>query len=563
MSSLVIDTAKLALVYPRQSSDRQVEKNIYSLENQLQLKQLAMADGFPEEAVLVIDDDLGKSAQTIAKRVGMTRALKLIDQGLVGALYAEDQTRLSRDIHSVDHMEIGKRCRLAKVPIWYGGSWRDLSNRNDRLVYKVEAVIGSEVWGDHIDKMQKARRSKAEQGRSATKLPRGYRANKAVPKKDPEHDKLLVYEPEAELIRAFAQKVLEVGSLRQAYLETSPFHWPDGTRVTLFAIRHALKAPIYRGNYVFGSTVVEGSHEAIIPPELGRQLDHLLATNQKTKRAESPTGNELAGLLWCPDCARRISSGKQRRAVYKCTTSTRETRPEDHFSVMAAEIDALVVDDLFKQLGNGIVDRIVKHLEGLQRAQSKVIDTSEASRRALSRRVDGLTRAMSDPDLAPAAMKVLIQQLNQASEELEALDTSSHAKPTLAADLTYYQELRRDRDFMAMIPALWADNPIQWRRSWIRRFIERVEIVSEGAGRYAIRILYVDGRESRHHYRGWSKVTPEELALMKQLASDPAFPGLGKGGILWVVDQLAAQGYERERSTVGRVLRRLQSDATG
>lgn len=141
-SARSLNTSKLALIYPRQSTPHQLEHNVYSLENQLKLADKALEHGFPPECVVVIRDDLGVSARTIEKRVGMTHALELIAKGLVGALYAEDLSRLSRDMDTVDHMEIGKRCRQAKVPMYHGGSWRDLTDRGTRLSYKRKLLLG-------------------------------------------------------------------------------------------------------------------------------------------------------------------------------------------------------------------------------------------------------------------------------------------------------------------------------------------------------------------------------------------------------------------------------------
>ncbi|HEY9721606.1 MAG TPA: recombinase family protein, partial [Oscillatoriaceae cyanobacterium] len=257
-----LDTGKLALVYPRQSSGKQVQENIYSLENQLKLRDRAIADGFPEDRVIVISDDLGKSAQTIAGRVGMSRALGLIDQGLVAALYAEDQTRLSRDVDTVDHMEIGKRCRLARVPMFYGGSWRDMNDRGSRLAYKVEAVIGSEMWAGHVEKMHTARKLKAERGRVASCTVRwGYRLNRDVPRNHPDRDRLLVHEPEAAIISELVAQLPDAGSVRELYRRTYPLHWPDGAKLTYHTLRKILASPIYRGNYAWGDMFIEKSHQ--------------------------------------------------------------------------------------------------------------------------------------------------------------------------------------------------------------------------------------------------------------------------------------------------------------
>lgn len=170
-----VDFTKIAIIYARQSTPGQVEKNIFSTENQLQLANQAQRDGFTINNILVIDDDLGVSGQTIEGRIGMVRALDLMGKGPVGAVYVEDITRLSRDFDTVDHMIIARQCRRADVPLFMGGSWRDMRDYGSRLAFKYEAVGASEQWGQSAEKLYKNKRLAAMDGRSVTRLPRGYR----------------------------------------------------------------------------------------------------------------------------------------------------------------------------------------------------------------------------------------------------------------------------------------------------------------------------------------------------------------------------------------------------
>lgn len=548
----MLDTSRLALIYPRQSTAHQVEQNVYSLDNQLKLKDRAIADGFDGDRIVVIDDDLGVSARTITKRVGMQRALTMINQGLVGALYAEDQTRLSRDVDTVDHMEIGKRCRLARVPMFYGGSWRDLTDRNDRLVYKVEAVIGSEMWATHVEKMYRAQLSKAEKGQASTKLPRGYRPKRDVPKNHPDRDKPVIFEPEAEVIRAFVARVLDAGAVRSAFTSWGPVYWPEGRRVTLYTIQRCLSLPVYRGHYAWGEALVPDSHPAIITPKQAGELDRLRELNRNTKRKESPTGNVLAGLVWCPTCKRKITSAKAARSSYRCSSSEHDRKRSIHFHLDGAGLDRAVMADLWARLDAGLVEGILVHLVETERTRAQVVDMSEASRRVLQRKVDGLTRAMADPTLVPAALRVLVQQLNQATEELEAVGAAAKTSPTIAEDLAFYEGLRDDREWLALLPGTWEDEPLQWRRSWLRRFIANVEVSREPGGMHRVAIAYRDGTSVLIEHRSKSTLSEEERVLVERLIASPEFPGHGRGAMPWLVAQLAAHGFHRNRGTLRR-----------
>lgn len=556
---LQLATSKLALVYPRQSSERQVDENIYSLENQLQLKQRAIADGFPAENVLILDDDLGVSGRTIAGRVGMSRALAMIDQGLVGALYAEDQTRLSRDKDTVDHMTIAKKCRAAGVPLFYAGGWRDLGDWGTRVAYKVEAVIGSEMWGLHMEKLHKAQKAKAMKGQAASDLPRGYRPNRDVPKKHPDRDRPVIFEPEAEVIRALVAKLPAAGSIRALFREVSPLYWPDGTPLSYTMLRLLLTNPIMRGHYRWGDVLVPESHEAIITPEQAAMIDQLCELNRHTRRKEPKAGTICAGLVWCPACERKINTARGTDAAkYVCQfrDGTETRNPVIHFGIQSEPVDRFVREDLFGRLANGLIDRIIEQLEGLEVARAATADTSEASRRVLQRKIEGFTRALGNPDLGDEAMRIVIQEMNAATEALKALDVVARSRGGGVLDLAFYRNLRANRELAANLPLLWEDSPIQWRRAWIRRFVERVEILNHRVGEHTIIVRYLDGSSATSTYRGHVPIGAEEEAIVRELVASPAFPR--RGFLRWLQRELAARGHQRGTAAVARLLRRIR-----
>src|SRR5262245_19679273 len=64
---------RLAVVYVRQSTPRQVREHVESTALQYQLARRAVDLGWQQDRVLVIDDDLGQSAQTATHRLGFQR----------------------------------------------------------------------------------------------------------------------------------------------------------------------------------------------------------------------------------------------------------------------------------------------------------------------------------------------------------------------------------------------------------------------------------------------------------------------------------------------------------
>lgn len=89
--------AKLAYVYIRQSSLSQVTHHGESTELQYQLVERAVRLGWPKERILVIDDDLGKSAASAAYRQGFQQLMGEIGLARVGLVLSLDASRLARN----------------------------------------------------------------------------------------------------------------------------------------------------------------------------------------------------------------------------------------------------------------------------------------------------------------------------------------------------------------------------------------------------------------------------------------------------------------------------------
>jgi DNA invertase Pin-like site-specific DNA recombinase len=559
-----LDTSKYAVIYPRQSTPDQVENNVYSLERQMLLRDQAARDGFPEEHIIVIEDDIGMSGRSIVTRPGFSRALKMMAQGVVGALYAEDLTRLSRDESTRDQMEIASVCERYGVMLYFGRSWYDMRDSGQRQSYKYQAVGASEYWKAHVAKMQADKRQKALAGKAVAGVPRGYRINKGTGKHDPERDRLIVHEPEAEVIRSLIARLPEARSMTALYKLTHPTYWPDGSLVTFKAIRHICGSPVYRGTYAWGDIEVPGSHPAILTPEDVATIERLNALNKAVKRKQGDNeGALLSGLVWCPACSRKVQSNTNNRSSgYRCASHSNAAVRDNHFQVHSGRIDELVLTDLWRRLQGNLIDSIMGHLRKQKAAIINIQGAGEAQRRTLQKRVDGLASSLADPDLSDLARKVLIQQLNEATRNLEEMVSQTPAAKHIDADLVFYEGLLRDRDHIEMLPVTWSDEPLIWRRGFVRHFIERVELTIHPR-HVDIVVLYRDGASStvklgrrmgtKGSHPNWEPA--ERLALQNLLAS-PDRPG--RGLYRWVSEQLASMDYDRSAQAVFKMVKAMR-----
>jgi hypothetical protein len=87
---------RLAAVYVRQSSRQQVADHSESTRLQNGLTGRAAALGWPASRVMVIDEDLGRSAANAAERPGFARLVAELTMGHVGLVLGLEMSRLAR-----------------------------------------------------------------------------------------------------------------------------------------------------------------------------------------------------------------------------------------------------------------------------------------------------------------------------------------------------------------------------------------------------------------------------------------------------------------------------------
>src|SRR5215218_6548773 len=100
MSELKITTSHLrraAVVYVRQSTLAQVERNTESTARQYDLVTRAAKLGWPRSAVRVIDDDLGLSGASTTGRSGFAELAAQVGLGQVGIVLSLECSRLARN----------------------------------------------------------------------------------------------------------------------------------------------------------------------------------------------------------------------------------------------------------------------------------------------------------------------------------------------------------------------------------------------------------------------------------------------------------------------------------
>ena len=247
-----------AYLYIRQSTLRQVIENTESTKRQYDLRQHAVALGWPVERIVVIDSDLGQSAASAVDREGFQRLVAEVGMGKAGIVLGLEVSRLARN--STDWHRLLEICALTDTLILDEDGVYDPAHYNDRLLLGLKGTLSEAELHVIKARLQGGILNKARRGELESALPVGLIYNPArQPVLDP--DKQV-----QESLRFFFETFTRVGS---AMATMKAFHqrgllfprrlrkgpqkgdlvWAELTHSRVLQILHN---PRYAGAFVYG-----------------------------------------------------------------------------------------------------------------------------------------------------------------------------------------------------------------------------------------------------------------------------------------------------------------------
>lgn len=123
---------RMAIVYVRQSTQRQVLENRESTARQYALVDRAVALGWPAAAVEVIDEDQGHSGSSAEGRSGFQRLLAEVSSDRVGLILGLEMSRLARSCK--DWHALLELCAIYRTLLGDADGLYDPGEYNDRLL---------------------------------------------------------------------------------------------------------------------------------------------------------------------------------------------------------------------------------------------------------------------------------------------------------------------------------------------------------------------------------------------------------------------------------------------
>ena len=333
--------ARRAVVYLRQSSERQVQHNRESRDLQYAMAERGTMLGFSR--VEIMDQDLGSSASVGARdRQGFERLLAAVALGDVGIVLSREVSRLSRT--DKDWCRLPEVCQIFETLIGDDDHVYDLSSLDDQLLLGIKGTLSVVELKVLRKRLGEGMRNKARRGDLYRAIAPGYVLDAL--------DRLVI-DPDQGVRDAIAlvfRKFRETGSARQTVnwfhehgVELPVNKSRNGKLKIIFqvpATSHVfeiLRNPIYAGAYVYGrrpteTVFVDGAlkrrQRSVLPPEQSEvflrehhegyidwatyEENRRIMRNNNFGEPDSSVGPArqgqglLCGLLRCRRCARKL-----------------------------------------------------------------------------------------------------------------------------------------------------------------------------------------------------------------------------------------------------------------
>ena len=530
-----------AIVYVRQSSAKQVSENRESTEMQYRLRERAVGLGWAASRVLVIDDDLGQSGQSVQGRPGFQRLLAEVGLDHVGVVLGLEMSRLARSCR--DWHQLLELCAVFGTLLADADGVYDPCDYNDRLLLGLKGTMSEAELHVLRGRLLAGQRNKARRGELFSHAPIGYvRSRESGLELEPDQQARavvqLIFDKFAELGSAAAvlhylneHRVL-VGMRPHRGAERDELVWRRPNRATLLCMLHH---PVYAGAYTHGRRTTNprrrvpgrrGSGRVWAPAEKWEVLIHdrlpryitweQYEANQRRLRENSakygsgtPRGGRslLSGILHCARCGKRmsVSYAGRSKARFTCDAARNQWGQPQCQALTARPLEALIAAQVLLALEPAALELSLAAADQIESQRKRLQQHHQHDVERATYEVD---RAWRQYTKVEPEHRLVVRELERRWETAllaqraaeEALDQFRRAQPVRLSDA----ERDRIRELAMNLPAIWHTEATTQsdRQEIVRHLIERVEVgVVDGSERVEVTLRWAGGYESHHAIR--------------------------------------------------------------
>ena len=408
--------SKPAYIYVRQSTLAQVRHNQESTERQYALQDKALALGWPQRSIRVLDRDLGMSGAQITGREDFKTLVADVSMSQVGAVFALEVSRLARS--NLDWHRLLELCALTHTLVIDADGCYDPGDFNDGLLLGLKGTMAQAELHFLRGRLLGGKLNKAQKGELRFPLPVGFcyddQGRTVVDPDDEVRGAVqLVFRLFQEtgsayaVVQRFAQDGLRFPKRAYGGAWAGKLIWG---RLSHGRVLTLIRNPSYAGTYVFGryqyakSITPEGEvrknmravpmpdwrvhlpehHEGYITVEEFDQNRQRLAhnrTNGEGTVLSGPAREGLAllqGLLLCGTCGRSLTMRYQGNGgiypIYECNWRRREgLATKNCLDVRTGLLDDAICDEVFKALKPAELELALAALNELEQRDQAIM----------------------------------------------------------------------------------------------------------------------------------------------------------------------------------------------
>lgn len=583
---------RLAYIYVRQSTVKQVRQNQESQAYQYRLRQRALELGWSEESIRIIDSDLGISGSESTARVGFQTLVAEVSLGRVGIVFGYEVSRLARNNYDWYH--------LLDLSAMFGTLIADCDGiydprlYNDRLLLGLKGTMSEAELHMLRQRLDAGRMNQVQRGVYRQRLPTGYlRLPDGTVVKDPDEQVrqviTLVFDKFSELgssnkvLRYLRQSKILLPRRQSAGPQADQLLWKVASES---AVTDMLCNPAYAGAFAYGRKQKDPRLQNAARPAAGwvrRPLAEWLHLQQDVYPAyiswEQYLSNQerirqnglrfvesrqaaqgvvrkgpglLQGMVVCGHCGHHLQVVYKHTPRYVCRGLIRTTDEvtRDCTSIRAPALDQMVVEAFFAALQPAQLDALeailaAQHTEREQLAQHWQAQLKRAQYTAhlAQRQYDAV-----DPDNRLVAAELErrweaeLRQLHQVEEDYQ------HFQQTAVPDAVPPRLCELFRDISTRLPELWPELTNAQKKELLRSLISHVIVKRPVPDQIEARIVWISGHYSDHQaitpvhgeqeVSGYDEMVARIQELWKQGYNDEQMAA-----------QLTAEGFHTARSS--------------
>jgi DNA invertase Pin-like site-specific DNA recombinase len=523
-----------AYIYIRQSTEHQLRENIESRQRQYELVELAKRYDWTKNAIVVIDDDMGRSASSVSGRKGFARLVADVALKKAGIIFGLEVSRLARN--NRDWYQLLDLCSITDTLIADTDGVYNPCQFNDRLLLGLKGTMSEAELHLIKNRMHQGLFHKAQKGELRLPLPAGYQ-----------------YDPDGKIIKSLDEQIVhiidlafikffEIGSVHGVvrYLTRNQIKFPRKATYEkkerwiqpyYKAIRDTFKNPIYAGTYAYGRTktvrelnidghckvhleskkmqdwdvIIHDHHPGYISWEQYLKIQKRIEQNiappkDHANRAIREGSALLQGLARCGNCGRSMNinyhgQGKRAYHYYRCNTQYRSASGSFCQVIGGRSVDKAVSRAFLEAISPVGLRIHLKAIEKIKERKDRVMEQLKLQLERAQYEADRIFRQFDavEPENRLVA-RPLERKWNESLRRVEELKQQVLGRQQNVQDRLSEIE---EKDIMYLahnLPLIWnADTTTNKdRKKLLQTAIKEVQLKKEDR-RVSVKIIWIGG----------------------------------------------------------------------